>query len=142
MSDTPAFLGYHSCWQKVYGIGWFRLDWVGVSSAYAFVCACPSRFRLGYTQKLDSVVAYRANYADQRQDSARGNFCAGKTELCTIALDQSLINNRMLNKHSLLLHERPTWHHNLDLTMIFIIMMMIKIFNLELRDCIVVLSYP
>lgn len=24
--DTPTFLGYHLCWQKVNGIGWFRFD--------------------------------------------------------------------------------------------------------------------
>jgi hypothetical protein len=66
--------------------------------------------------KLDTVVAYIANYADLRQNSARGNFCAGETELCTIALDQRLLNNHMLKKHSLLLHELPTQHHILDLT--------------------------
>lgn len=96
---------------------------------------------MGYTQKLDTVVTYLAEYADQRQNSARGNFCAGKTELCTIALEQRLLNNRMLKKHSLLLYERPTRHHKSDLTIELEIMMMIKIFNLDLRDCIVVHSY-
>jgi len=76
------------------------------------------------------------------QSSARSNFCAGEMELCTIALNQRLLNDRMLKKHSLLLYKRPTRHHNLDLTIEVKIMMIIKIFNLEPRDCVVVHSYP
>jgi hypothetical protein len=48
-SGIPQHLvRYHSCWQKA--------DLVGVSSTYTFVCACPTRFRLGYTPKLEAVV--------------------------------------------------------------------------------------
>ena len=64
-----------------------------------------------------------------------------KDGTCAIALDQRLLNYRMLKKHSLLLSVRPTRHHNLDLR-IEAEIMMIKICNLDMRDCIVVHSYP
>jgi hypothetical protein len=67
---------------------------------------------MGYTLKFDTVLA---NHADERQNSARGNFCAGKTELCTIALEQKPLNDHMLKKLSLLLYKRRTRRQKSDL---------------------------